>query len=212
MHRLFGNEDTPLNLSHVPCCGLEWLLFDGIADSLATKGLVCLNVTTQRPVRLTRAMVPCGTSLCPCKQEAFASGTPCLDLQNLTVGVDGTCQDGGCPSGYRLYHTGSLVFCLQVDRGNVGFNDLTLFETACQGLYVIFFLSLHLIVLYLQCFGAECFRVLRGGVCVVRGRAAAVHGVPGDTRAAAVPQRQRHPAVPRSVSARILPLAGTMHL
>jgi hypothetical protein len=211
MRRLFGNEATPLNLSHVPCCGLEWLLFDGIADSLATKGLVCLNATTQRPVRLTRTMVPCGTSLCPCKQEAFASGTPCLGLKNLTVGVDGTCQDAGCPSGHRLYHTGSSVLCQQC-LGNTSFcNNLTLFETACQGLFVILHLW-HPSLLHLQCFVSECLRVLRGGVCVVRERAATVHGVQGDARAAAVAQRQRHPAVPRSVSARVLPLAGTMLL
>ncbi len=146
IHRLFGNEDTPLNLSHVPCCGLEWLLFDGIADSLATKGLVCLNVTTQSPVLLTRAMVPCGTSLCRCKHEALTTTrTPCLKLQNWTVGVNGTCQDAGCPSGYRLYHTGSSVscplcgVCPQYDRCSLlGYdefcNELTLFETACQGL------------------------------------------------------------------------------
>jgi hypothetical protein len=142
MRRLFANEDTPLNLSHVPCCGLEWLLFDGIADSLATKGLVCLNATTQQPVQLTRAMVPCGTSLCPCKQEAFASGTPCLDLQSLTVGINGTCQDAGCPSGYRLYHTGSSVPCQQCVDDTDECNTLTLFETACQGLYERDFASL----------------------------------------------------------------------
>jgi hypothetical protein len=39
-----------MNLSHVPCCGLEWLLFDGIAGSLASDGLVCLNVTMRGSV------------------------------------------------------------------------------------------------------------------------------------------------------------------
>ena len=73
-----------MNLSHVPCCGLEWLLFDGVAGSLASDGLVCLNTTTQRPVTLTRAMLPCGTSLCACKHDAYvnARGSQCAALQN----------------------------------------------------------------------------------------------------------------------------------
>jgi hypothetical protein len=131
---VFGTSLSPLNLSHVPCCGLEWLLCDGTSGSLASNGLLCLDVTTQQVVTLSRATFRCGTSLCPCKALQRNQTGECLLVQNWTVGVQGTCQNASCPIGHRLYHTGSTLVCHDPSQCYVtGCNLITLFETACQG-------------------------------------------------------------------------------
>jgi hypothetical protein len=130
-------------------------------------------------------MFPCGTSLCPCKQEAFnrAAGKQCVALQNWTVGVDGTCQNAQCSPGHRLFQTGSSLSCIECSAVVPNLcNNLTLYETACQG-YLHEFLSVL------------TFRVLRGGVCGMRQRASEVHGVPGNARGTAQSEWEWHPAV-----------------
>jgi hypothetical protein len=141
MLRTLGTSSVLLNLSHVPCCGLEWLLCDGASGTLASTGLVCLNTSSNSTqsgpghvVTLTRDTFQCGTSLCPCKQWQHASNPSlCLGLQNWTVGIDGVCRNESCPLGYRLYHTGSSLPC-KFPPGcfEDDCNFLNLYETACH--------------------------------------------------------------------------------
>jgi hypothetical protein len=195
---MFATAASPLNLSHVPCCGLEWLLCDGVAGSLASSGLVCLNISSQKPIFLTRETFICGTSLCPCKSEQYAlsAKTECVALQNWTVGVDGLCHNFGCPPSYRLYHTGASLSCFQCSETYANqCNNVTLFETACQGRDFFSFFDTS---------------VLCGGMCgVPRGRAG-VLGVPAPAAAAVVALQPT--AVSACLPARILPSWGVLPL
>ncbi len=136
-YRSFSETGSFLNLSSSPCCGLEWLLCNGPSGNLASNGLVCLDQSNQLSY-LSRSTVACGTSICQCKKQQNALTGGCLGLENYTVGIDGVCANSSCPAGYRLFHTGSSFMCDGELCTLDGCLTISLFESSCQGLVVIY--------------------------------------------------------------------------
>jgi hypothetical protein len=135
---------TPLALPH--CCGLEWLPQNPQVPSLSL-----LSPTTPSPAHTRSPQVlveglTCGfngtstlltsfspwQSICPCKQWQIDVAGGCYNVSDWTV-IQGECRNESCPLGFSLYPTGSTIDCVEP---KMHYNTFTLFETACQGLFI----------------------------------------------------------------------------